>query len=174
MSVEISREKPDRFVLKDEIGQAVEDRLATIDLDAAKNMRTVSHKDVGPGVHHGVGERHQEFGGHLAGLCAFVAVARHDDPIRLPARLLDGPHYLGQIAFVRSRVASRRVARSELLAEEAHAFTPSSHSKTHLLAHLSKLLKRTGAHGVDGPVANGTEARSATDVRSLRAGAILI
>ena len=64
--VVLARQAQQRLVLEDEVTEAVEDRLAFVDLDAAQHVRAVAGEDVGAGIHHGAGERHQELRRHEA------------------------------------------------------------------------------------------------------------
>ena len=71
--VEIARHRFEQIELKDEVAEAVEDRLAVVDLDAADLMRSVADELVGAGIDRLVRQPRQEVGRLLApvpGSCA--------------------------------------------------------------------------------------------------------
>jgi len=78
--VAVGRHAQQRLVLEDEIRQAVEDRLALVDLDAAQHVRAMADEHVGAGVDYRARKHGDEVGGNGSIGAALVAMQRdnHD------------------------------------------------------------------------------------------------
>ena len=93
--VEIARHRLEQIELKDEVAEAVEDRLAAIDLDAADLVRPVADELVRAGVDRRVRQLRQEVGRLLAPVARLVRVNGDDDEV---GQLFGGANALEDLA----------------------------------------------------------------------------
>src|SRR5262245_33634145 len=196
--ISLCRKYLDGVVLEDEIAKAVKDRLAAIDLDAKREMRSMARHHIGTGVDRGARELDVEVGhllhadvrrgGQAAAGAEFMAVKREDHPVGLPACLLDLPQdRVGILAIDPGRhleaVASAklaphegelviRVARCLLGAEECRAVAGAFGSEPELVAAAFELGKHCSVDGVTGGEAERIDARPSWRIGPLGGGAI--
>src|SRR5262245_63582341 len=83
----VGRSKIEAFRLINEITEAVENRRAFVEFDAAQLMRTMTDNQLSAGVHSIVRELPQEARGFVAVVRGLMAVDRQDDQFRLTTGL---------------------------------------------------------------------------------------
>ena len=109
--VVFARQAQQRFVLENEIAEAVHDRLALVHLDAAQHVRAVTDEQVGAGIDHRARKRDQEVGRQEAISAAFVGVNGDDGVVRQAGGILHDRRDLVEILLERAGAHAGRRAR---------------------------------------------------------------
>ena len=127
--VGVGGKKADGLVLKNEIADAVEDRLAFVDFNAHGEVRAMADENVGAFVDRLVRELGHEVGGlfqfraaargEQTGAAEFVAVDADDDPVGLAARFADPSQVVLQVALVGFGRDRETFAGNVAIAEQA-------------------------------------------------------